>query len=258
MKKLVSILMTLGLLSAVNAADEKAPFQGHIEASYANTAGNTDSQDVAGNVKLKYAFEQSDLRFVGNVLYSDTTQYDENGTFIDDLRTKNRWDAEANYDYNFNDTWAFNYLLGGKGDEFSTFVYQAYTGPGAIWTPLKTDAQSLKFQLNVLYSWDRIREDKTATPPVDEYTNDYAGYQASLDYVFKFTKTSKFIQYAMYRSEFSDTSNYFIKSKTAVESKLSDIFSLGVSYTLDYTNNKADNVRSYTDGVFLASIIADF
>jgi len=62
----------------------------------------------------------------------------------------------------------------------------------------------------------------------------------------------------MYRSEFDDTTNYFMKSKTTVESKISDVFSMGVSYTVDYTNNKADDVRSYTDNVFLASLIADF
>ena len=256
MKTVTSLLLVAGLSIGLYAADEEK-MTTHAELSYANTSGNTESQDVSGNLKIKLPMGNNALRFVGNVLYSDATAYDVNGTFEDNLRTKNRWDAEGNYDYNFNDSWAFNYLLGGKGDEFSTFVYQIYTGPGAIWTPVKTENHDLKFQANVLYMWDRVREEK-GPPVVSQYTNDYSGYQASLDYVFKFTKTSKFIQYAMYRSEFSDSSNYFVKSKTAVESKMSDIFSLGVSYTLDYTNNKANDVRSYTDSVFLASIIADF
>ena len=258
MKKLVSALIVLGLVTALSAAEDDQKLSTHAELSYANTSGNTESQDVAGNLKMNLPFYSNDLRLVANVLYSENTSYDENGSFVDNLRTKNRWDAELNYDYNFNDSWAFNYILGGKGDEFSTFVYQIYTGPGAIWTAVKTDEHNLKFQGNVLYMWDRVREDTSATPIVDEYTNDYSGYQVSLDYVYQFTKISKFIQYAMYRSEFSDSTNYFIKSKTAVESKMSDVFSLGVSYTIDYTNNKADDVRSYTDSVFLASIIADF
>ena len=258
MKKIVSTLIALGLVTTLSAVEDDQKVSTHAELSYANTGGNTESQDVAGNLKMNIPFYSNDIRFVGNVLYSDNTSYDENGTYIDNLRTKNRWDAELNYDYNFNPTIAFNYILGGKGDEFSTFVYQVYTGPGAIWTPLKTEEHELKFQGNVLYLWDRVREDTSATPIVDEYTHDYAGYQLSLDYVYQFTKTSKFIQYAMYRSEFEDATNYFIKSKTAVESKMSDIFSLGVSYTIDYTNNKADDVRSYTDSVFLASLIADF
>jgi len=258
MKKLVSLAVVMGLSTALFAADDAKVFKGHAELSYANTAGNTDSQDVAGNLKLNIPFYSNEVRFVGNVLYSDTTSYDENGTYIDDIRTKNRWDAEANYDYHFNDTIGFNYILGGKGDEFSTFVYQVYTGPGAIVTAFKNDEHDLKFQANILYMWDRVRTDTTVTPPVEEYTHDYSGYQASMDYVYQFTKTAKFGQYLMYRSEFEDATNYFIKSKTLVESKVSDIFSMGVSYTVDYTNNKADNVRSYTDGVFLASLIADF
>ena len=257
MKKIVSFLMLIGALSAF-AAEDKKEMTTHAELSYANTVGNTESQDIAGNLKMNIPFYSNEVRFVGNVLYSENTAYDENGTFIDDLRTKNRWDAELNYDYNFNPIIAFNYIAGARGDEFSTFVYQLYTGPGAIYTPFETETQALKFQGNVLYMWDRIREDTSAVPVEPEYMHDYAGYQLSLDYVYNFTKSSKFTQYLMYRSEFEDSTNYFVKSKTALESKMSDIFSLGVSYTADYTNNKADDVRANTDGVFLASFIADF
>ena len=257
MKKLVSLLVFLGLSVALFAAaeDEKA-VSTHLEASYANTGGNTESQDVAGALKLNIPFYSNEIRFVGHVLYSNNDNLDENGTIIDTQTTKNRWDAELNYDYNFNDTWAFNYLAGGKGDKFSTFVYQAYTGPGGIWTTFKNDAHDLKFQGNVLWAWDENQE------PYQEDSNDtlhsYAAYQISMDYVFQITESTKFIQYLMYRSEFKDTTNYFGKSKTAVEAKMSDIYSLGVSYTVDYTNNKADDVRSYTDSVFLASLIVDF
>jgi len=257
MKKIVSFLMIVGVLTAV-AAEDKQEMKTHAELSYANTIGNTESQDVAGNLKMNIPFYSNEVRFVGNILYSENTAYDENGTFVDDLRTKNRWDAELNYDYNFNESIAFNYIAGAKGDEFSTFVYQIYTGPGAIYTPLKTETQELKLQGNVLYMWDEIREDITVTPIVPEYMHRYSGYQVSLDYVYNFTETSKFAQYLMYRSQFADATNYFVKSKTALESKMSDTFSLGVSYTVDYTNNKADDVRAYTDGVFLASLIADF
>ena len=257
MKKIVNILIVFGLVTALSAADEEK-MTTHAELSYANTGGNTESQDVAGNLKMKLPIGNNTLRFVGNVLYSDTTSYDENGTFEDNLRTKNRWDAEGNYDYNFNKVIAFNYILGGKGDEFSTFEYQIYTGPGGIVTAVKNDEHDLKFQANVLYLWDRLRKDTSTTPITDAYMHDYAGYQASMDYVFQFTKSAKFIQYLMYRSEFGDSSNYFAKSKSALESKISDVFSMGLSYTIDYTNNKADDVRSYTDSVFLASIIADF
>lgn len=258
MKKLVSVVLGIGLSTALYAADEVKEFKGHAELSYANTTGNTDSQDVAGNLKLNLPFDNNEARFVGNVLYSETTSYDENGTFIDDIRTKNRWDAEGNYDYNFNEVMAFNYILGGKGDEFSTFVYQIYTGPGAIVTAFQNDEHNLQFQANVLYMWDEIREDSATTPVTPGYSRNYSGYQASMDYVYQFTKSAKFGQYVMYRSEFEDTSNYFVKSKTFLESKVSDVFSMGMSYTIDYTNNKANDVRSYTDGVFLASLIADF
>ncbi len=242
-------MVTAGLVSGLSAADENE-LKMHAEMGYTNTAGNTQSQDLAGNLKMEYTLFSNGLRFVGNVLYATNKDFDTDET----AATKNRWDAELNYDYNFNKEWAFNYLAGGKGDKFSTYVYQAYTGPGAIWKAIKSDTNKLKFQGNILWSWDEYR-DATLT---DENPDQYASWQASLDYTLQMTETSKFIQYLMYRSQFSDTTNYFAKSKTAVESKINSSLSLGVSYTVDYTNNKADNVRSYTDRVFLAALIVDF
>ncbi len=251
MKTIVGLLFIGGLLTGLFAAEEEN-FAAHAELSYANTAGNTESQDVAGNLKFKYPFYQNAIRFEGNVLYSTSKNFDTNVTSA----TKNRWNAEANYDYNFNKTIAFNYIAGGKGDKFSSFIYQAYTGPGAVWTAFKNESNTLKFQGNILWSWDEHREPYAAGST--DTLHSYAGYQLSLDYAYQITKTAKFTQYLMYRSEFEETSNYFAKSKTALEAKMSDLFSLGVSYTVDYTNDKAADVRSYTDRVFLASLIADF
>lgn len=251
MKTIIGLLFIGGLFTGLLAA-EAENFAAHTELSYANTAGNTESQDIAGNLKFKYPFYQNAIRFEGNVLYSTSKNFDTNVTSA----TKNRWNAEANYDYNFNKRIAFNYIAGAKGDKFSTFVYQAYTGPGALWTAFQNESNTLKFQGNILWSWDEHREPYEAGST--DTMHSYAGYQLSMDYAYQITKTSKFTQYLMYRSEFEDTTNYFAKSKTALEAKMSDIFSLGVSYTVDYTNDKAADVRSYTDRVFLASLIADF
>ena len=255
MKKIVGFLFIIGFLTGLIAAEEDN-FSAHAELSYANTAGNTESQDVAGNLKFKYPFFQNAIRFEGNVLYSENDNFDANGSYVETVTTKNSWDAEANYDYNFNESIAFNYIAGIKGDEFTSYEYQAYTGPGGVWTAFKNESHDFKFQGNILWAWDKHREPYEAGSDVK--LHDYAAYQISMDYVFQMTENSKFIQYLMYRSEFDDTSNYFGKSKTAVESKINSVFSMGVSYTVDYTNIKADNVRSNTDRVFLASLIADF
>ena len=119
MKRIVSLLLAVGLFTGLSA-DEENVLKTHVEIGYTNTAGNTESQDLAGNLKMEYPFgKKNALRFVGNMLYSTNKDFESNTTST----TKNRWDAEANYDYNFNETWAFNYLAGGKGDKFSTYSY---------------------------------------------------------------------------------------------------------------------------------------
>jgi len=255
MKRLLAFLLLTGMSVALSAADD-AKVATHAELSYANTGGNTESQNLAGNLKINIPIPDHEIRFVGNVLYANNDNFDVNGSYVDTTTTKNRWDAELNYDYNFNEVVAFNYIAGAKGDKFSSFVYQAYTGPGAILTAVKNDSHNLKFQGNVLWIWDEYRQPYQVDS--NDTLHEYAGYQVSMDYTFQITETTKFMQYAMYRSEFEDTTNYFAKSKTALESKMSDIFSLGLSYTIDYTNHKAATVPSHTDSVFLASLIADF
>jgi putative salt-induced outer membrane protein YdiY len=54
-----------------------------------------------------------------------------------------------------------------------------------------------------------------------------------------------------------DSDNYFVTSKTAIESKMSDIFSLGVNYKVDYANKVAQGTER-TDETFTVSLIIDY
>ena len=67
----------------------------------------------------------------------------------------------------------------------------------------------------------------------------------------------KFNQDLYYRAAFDDAQKYFVFSNSALSSKISDMFSAGVSYKVDYTNTVlADVVRH--DNTFSAFLSADF
>ncbi len=227
---------------AAAVGPEPEPLKTHAELGFIKTTGNTKTTSFAGVLNISKAFGDHMLRFDAEGYYSED----------DGKETKNRWKTIANYDYPETSAWAFNYLIGYEVDKFSGFDSQFYTGPGVKWKAIEPPAHQLDLQGNVLYSQDDIED-----TDVGGGTHDYAAIQAKLDYNWQISESWKFIQIASYRVEVDELDNYFIYSKTAVESKISDIFSLGVNYTIDYKNEApTDKVR--TDKTFLISLIIDY
>ncbi|RLA73172.1 MAG: DUF481 domain-containing protein [Epsilonproteobacteria bacterium] len=227
---------------AAAVGPEPDPLKTHVELGYIKTTGNTNTKSFSGIINIEKAFGDHLLRFDAEGYYSED----------DGKETKNRWKTIGNYDYPETSAWAFNYLLGYERDKFSGFDSQFYTGPGVKWKAIEPPAHQLDLQGNVLYSKDDIE----ATAGHDSI-HDYASFQAKLDYNWQINESFKFIQIASYRVDVDKLENYFVNSKTAVEGKIASIFSLGVSYTIDYKNDApTDKVR--TDKTFLLSLIIDY
>lgn len=231
-----------------------------MELGYILNSGNSDSEAFNIDTKIKNSFDNHSLEL--SLLY----QYGEQDT----IESRNRFLSELLYEYALSDRFSLNYLLGYKDDKFSGFNYQFYTGPGAKYKVIKTPTQELSFDGNILYAYDDIQDTYTLGGlPVsypypagsisqnNGYTNSYAAYRAQLLYSAQIKETVKFNQALSYRSEFSNADNYFVYSKSSLLLKISDIFSAGVNYYVDYINKPAFGKTS-TDRVFSFSLIADY
>ncbi|MEA3484006.1 MAG: DUF481 domain-containing protein, partial [Pseudomonadota bacterium] len=148
----------------------------------------------------------------------------------------------------------FNYLVGCKNDKFSGYNYQVYTGPGTKYKLIKEEFYKLILKGNILYSQDEIEDiHRTADGSVINYPNkdnlianpnqtiqgkvkSYAAFRAKAMYEWKILDNLKFTQDLSYRTKIDSTDNYFVYSKTTILSKISDIFSLGINYKIDYVN----------------------
>ncbi len=232
----------------------------HAELGYIVNSGNSDSESFNVDTKIKSRFDNHSLEL--SLLY----QYGEQ----DDIESRNRFLSELIYDYALSERFSINYLLGYKDDKFSGFNYQFYTGPGAKYKIVKTKTQELSFDGSILYAYDDVEDTYTlggvavsypypagSVNQNDGYTNSYAAYRAQLLYSAKIRENVKFNQALSYRSEFSDADNYFVYSKSSLSLKISDIFSAGVNYYVDYTNKPAVGKTS-TDKVFSFNLIADY
>jgi len=250
-------------LAKQEVKDEKLNFgfTTHTELGYIKTTGNTDTQTYNIDIKLKKEWEKHILSIHLLKLYGEE----------DSTENKNKIFTELNYYYKFTDRFAFDYMGAYKEDKFSGFDYQFYTGPGLVYKAIDEKEQTLFVKGNVLYSRDQIEDtyvdtngDKVSYPypsgsinQHNGYADEYTSYKAQLLYTWLFSEKTKFIQDLRYRSQFDEAKNYFVYSKTAFESKLSDIFSASISYQVDYINEAAKG-KSSADKTTMFNLIIDY
>ena len=262
MKKIILIVLLAN--SLIFAADEnKSKLVAHTEFGYVNTQGNSNTNAFSLEAKLKKSFDKHDFALF----------FDGKYTTDDNVESKNKYLVELNYDYKFTDMLAFDYLLGFKQDKFSGYKYQSYMGPGAKYKVIKTKKHNLEVEGHILYSQDETEDIKyDASGNVIKYPNanntptatrvkgkikNYSSYRAKGVYSWQIIENLKFTQELSYRSEFEDSANYFVFSKTAFVNKISGMFSAGVNYKVDYANLAGDG-KERADRTFSASLIIDF
>jgi putative salt-induced outer membrane protein len=262
MKKLNENLKTLQAQLPKKVLIKKdSEFITHTELGYITTSGNTQTDTFNIDTKIKKNWD----------LHAFTLSFLMQYATENDIESKNKFLTELEYDYAFTDRVSFGYLVGYKDDKFSGFDYQLYTGPSAKYKVIKTDAHKLSVEGNILYSVDSIQDSyKDGSGNIvnypfpagsinqnDGHTDSYASYRFKGTYNWQMLENLKFEQTLSYRSEFADTQNYFVYSKTALSSKLSDIFSAGISYQADYTNKSALG-KTGTDKIVTINLIADY
>lgn len=262
------IILSLAVVTSVVVAAEldenrQNPFVTHTELGYVETQGNTKTKTFNLDAKAKKNWDKNALSFLFDAQYASDQ----------DVETKNKFLTELEYNYELTERFAFTYLAGYKQDKFSGYVYQAYTGPGAKYAVLKTQSQNLNLEGSVLYSQDETQDTNyDATGVIIAYPNptniatvtstegevqSYGSFRAKGVYEWQILENLKFDQELSYRASFEDSDNYFVFSKTALTSKLSDIFSAGISYKVDYINQAAIG-KEYADRTFTANLIIDY
>ncbi len=237
MKKiLLSALLSSVLALFSEASDEMLT---HTELGFIDTQGNTRTQTFNLDAKATKGIEKHMLSLTFDAQYA----------ISEEIETKNKFTGELDYSYAFSEKFSFEYLAGFKQDRFSGYVYQFYTGPGVKYKALSTQSQSIDLGADVLYSQDSIEG-------VDE-SEKYGAYRIKGVYAWKINDKSKLTQELNYRSDFDNDQNYFVYSKTALSTKVSDILSAGLSYKADYSNIPA-SAKEYTDKTLSVNLIIDY
>lgn len=238
MKKIILSSLVAGTL-ALSALQADNKLHTHAEFGYFSTSGNTDVTAYNFDLNTKKAWDKHHLNFLFNAQYTD-----ENSK-----KTSDRFLGELQYDYDVSEKIAFSYLIGYENDKFSGFNYQFYTGPGAKYKAIEEAKHKLLLEGNILYS-----KDEYETPKV---TNDYTSVRAKGLYEWQILDNLKFNQDLSYRVDAEEMDNYFVSSRTAFTSKLTDVFSFGISYQIDYVNMPPVGAER-SDKILTANLIVDY
>lgn len=234
----------------------------HTELGFIKTSGNTDTKTYNVDATIEKEIEKHIFKLSLLMIYGEE----------DSKENKNRLFTELNYYYKFSDRFAFNYSAAYKEDKFSGFENQIYTGPGVVYKLVDEEKHTMFIKGNALYSRDEI-EDTRIDPSTgdqvdypypsgsirqnDGYTDDYISYKLQALYTWNILKNLKFTEDFNYRSQLDEGENYFIYSKSALTSKLSDIFSFSLSYQVDYINEPADG-KTTTDETTMFNLVIDY
>lgn len=210
---------------------------------YIKTDGNTNTEVASIDGIIKKAWGKNSVKFIFDAQYGKA----------DSIVNKKKYLTELQYAYLFTETLSFTYMIGYKKDYFSSYDYQVYTGPGAKWKAYSSDRQKLNLEGSILFSQDKLRN---VTPPEDD-KNTYSSYLVKLAYQLKIIENLTFNQDISYRSAIEDSNNYFILSESKLSSKISDIFAVGISYKIDYTNKVSPGIKQ-RDNTLSAFLSVDY
>ena len=237
----VLCILVPGTIVRAQEDTEQTVWQTRAELSYVKTSGNSDNENLSG--KLGAKSEGMVNRYYGKAsVYRAKDRNEE---------TADKWLVDGRWERILHDRlFAFlgaNY----QKDKFSGYKYRIGGGPGVGYDLIKTEKHTLKGLASVLYYYDKYSRG-------NEDSNDYVAGKAAIEYEWRIWDNLRFKENADYLVSFKDTQKYFINSETAVEIKIKDKVSLGISYIINYQNDPPFEDIKQTDRMFLTSLIIDF
>lgn len=209
----------------------------HLELSYVQTSGNTNTTTFSSKLQSSTALnEKQSIKAKGSILYSEN---EEN-------TSANKYNIELDYNHMINEKlyayMGINYLK----DELSDYDYRLDIGPGLGYKVFENDKQTLDIQGGLDYAYDKYN---------DGSKDNYLAGRSEINYKYEFSRNVEFKQMLSHLTSFEDSEKYFAVSDSSIGVKMTQNLSLGVSYAMDYTNKTE---KEKLDKKFLTSLIVDF
>jgi len=238
---LMSILICTGMLAAagtVQASDILQGWSGDIFAGYTNTSGNTDKGTASLSVGALRKFESSDLKFKGNLFYSES----------DNKMDEQKWDVSAKYSLDFSDqsSWFSFYQVSADHDYFSDIDYRLTPSLGIGYHIARSEDFTWDADAGLGYRITRYRTNTAA----DDETAVASAHTFLKKQVFDNAFISEDLN--VYPG-LESGSGVVAKSETIFTNPLSDSLDFEIKYIIDFNSEPADG-KTKTDRQLVAGV----
>ena len=233
----MKLLDKFSIIVLLSTAGYSIDVDKHLELSYVQTSGNTNSTTFSSKLQGTAALSNTkSIKAKGSILYSES----------EEKTSANKYNIELDYNHMINEKlysyMGINYIK----DELSDYDYRLNMGPGLGYKLIEDEIQTVDIQGGLDYAYDKYKNG----------TNDnYLAGRTELNYKYKFSENLDFKQMISYLASFEDANKYFVVSDSSLEVNMTKNLSLGVSYNMDYTNQTQ---KEKLDKKFLTSLIVDF
>lgn len=233
----MKFLNHLSIIVLISSSSYALNVDKHLELSYVETSGNTNTTTFSSKLEGTTAFNDTDsLKAKGSILYSES----EKDT------SANKYNLELDYNHMINQKLysyvGINYIK----DQLSDYDYRLDIGPGLGYKILEDETQTIDIQGGLDYAYDKYENGSKDA---------YVAGKTELNYKYRFNQNVEFKQMLSYLGSFEDREKYFAVSDSSIGVKMTQNLSLGISYNLDYTNKTE---KEKLDKKFLTSLIVDF
>lgn len=226
--------------STSSEANNNTPgWKSRVEISFVDTKGNTRTQTFSGKIDMQKRTEVNHYFFIGMALHGTERERE----------TANKLLLETGWEYNVTHKLFSTVAIGYLRDKFSGYEYRVYGGPGVGYTFLKSDKSTLDGFISLIYYRDKLFNTSTS--------DTYPTTKARLKYRVHINENLLFKENVDYFISFQNKNKYFIDNELALEVKINNSLSLGITYLLNYQNLLPSAGVRHVDTTFLTSLIID-
>ena len=238
MKVIHNLLFVTLFLSQGFAGEKKIATR--FELSYAQTSGNTKTENISGNLNVEGLFQKNKCIARSGYLMAKNNQ----------TENANKFNAEIRYERIFTSR-IFGFIESSYlRDRFSGYEYRFSTGPGLGFVVIQKEKHELKALLSGRYDFEKGSVGASET-------SSYASAKLACEYAGKIKEHVTVKGKADYLTSVEEMEKYYINTEAALEVALGSQLSIGLRYLVSYQNQAPAPEIKKTDTAFLTSFIVN-
>lgn len=213
----------------------------HIELSYIQTSGNTETKSFAGKLEtsgeggINRLFFSTDILFQKNADRETADRIMVDGSW--ELKLSERFFALLTADY--------------QRDRFSGYEYRFSAGPGLGCDLLTGKKTAVKISGSLNYYHEKFTDEESSP-------ESHMAVKAGLGGEYRIRENLRLKNDFEYFISTDDADNYLITNETALYVNINKFISIGLRYLIDYQNAPPTEGLKRLNTTFFSSLVFDF